>query len=725
MLTILLCLSLSADPAEMIQKREAFLTELRGVLPANRPFEEWLESAKELPPDFDAMPDYAPLPDPLERLDAPGEWIRSAEEWPAQRQALLAAFQQWVIGSVPPAPDNLEATVLTEQREEGATVREVELRFGPGHAAKVWLQLYIPHGPGPFPVFMTQDNHRPWGLIALRRGYLVCVYAGSDSRDDTDTFSGAYPEYDFSKLARRAWAASRCIDFLASVPQADMDRIAITGHSRNGKLSLIASALDERIACVISSCSGAGGSLPTRYYSEHTFGEGIENITRNFTDWFHPRWRFFTGREHKLPVDLHTLVALSAPRPCLLSIALNDNVECSWTMQQTYLEAMKAYKLTGAEDKLRILWRPFGHETWPTVIEYYLDWCDLQFGRGKAAFPERLIHPWDWEGWRTARKNPLDSQNWPKKESLRDNVLTMLGTSPPGAAGSLGTYGREPAHIEQLLSRSDAGSRLEKHDLVFGEYINADVYMPEGTQEAGEKIPGVIWLHPWCTSRGYVAAYRRGEQAFRTIARAGYAVFCFDQTGFGRRIEEVERFYIDYPDWSLLGKMLRDTQAALDVMHELPYIDTDKIYIVGYGLGAMIGLHLAAIDERPAGYALDSPPPPFRLDTDVARTGGFQRWAQLHMLLPNLGLFTEAPERIPYDVDGLLAAMAPRPVLVHTGRLNRNSPPDLLERAVAEARPAFVRAGAEKQLEHAIPAAYDHFDTTQQNIVVDWLKRIK
>jgi hypothetical protein len=40
--------------------------------------------------------------------------------------------------------------------------------------------------------------------------------------------------------------------------------------------------------------------------------------------------RFFAGRENKLPVDQPELIACIAPRPCLISTALNDAVESVW-----------------------------------------------------------------------------------------------------------------------------------------------------------------------------------------------------------------------------------------------------------------------------------------------------------------------------------------------------------------------------------------------------------
>jgi len=742
MLPLVVCLALSGNSAGADPAGHARLQELLEIMPTVPAWDTWLKESGELPPDFAQMPSIADLPDPLVAVDGEkGSRVTTGEAWAKQRVSLQKLFAHWILGTVPPPPDNLEAQVLSETPEAGATVREVELRFGQNHAGKLWLQLYIPPGAGPFPVFMTQDNHRAWALIALRRGYLACVYAGADSRDDTDSFPAAYPGYDWSRLTRRAWAASRCIDYLTFVPEANVEQIALTGHSRNGKLSLIASALDERIAVVISSSSGTGGCMPSRYCGEPHFAEGIENITRAFPEWFHPRWRFFVGREQKMPVDLHELVALSAPRACLLSIALNDDVESSWAMEKSYLAVKPVYTLLGAEDRLRILWRPGGHETWPTTIERYMDWCDLQFGRGDYVFPERLIHPWDWEGWRRNARQAPDPAAFPerpfergiaatdvewgkRRTELRDAVKNMLGAAPPAATAPTGTYGEEPDHIERLLDRDDPGRRLEKNDLVFGEYINGDIYVPQGLTASGEKAPAVLWLHPFSFSQGYVAGYRRGEQAFRTFAREGFAVFCYDQVGCGRRIEEVEGFYARYPDWSLLGKMVRDAQAAIDAMVSLPYVDSQKIYVVGYGLGAMVALHLAAVEERPAGYALVCAPPPFRLDTDLAETGGIRRWSHLYMLLPQLGVFVGQENRIPYDLDELLAMMSPRPVLLSSPRLDREAPLPLMEHTAASARAVYVLDEAEKALTHEIPEAYNHFDPAMQSVVVKWLQQL-
>ena len=118
---------------------------------------QWQARTGALPPDFESMPSIAGLPDPLEDVSTP-------QEWEAKKPALRKQFEQWVYGSVPPAPDNVQAQVTSERKlPGGVTIREVLLTFGPQRKAKLRVELSIPPGEGPFPVFLT--NHartRPW-----------------------------------------------------------------------------------------------------------------------------------------------------------------------------------------------------------------------------------------------------------------------------------------------------------------------------------------------------------------------------------------------------------------------------------------------------------------------------------------------------------------------------------------------------------------------------------
>lgn len=682
------------------ESQQAALAQLRRVLRSSAPWEAWLEQSGELPPDFTTLPANDDLPDLLAGVSTPADWQE-------KRKHTKALLHQWMLGTVPPAPEHIRAEILSEARGQGATIREVRLHFGPQAQASLWLELLIPDGEGPFPVFMTQDNHRGWSQIALSREYIACTYAGADSRDDTDSFLAAYPDDDWSRITRRAWAASRCLDYLETLPQVDRDKVAITGHSRNGKLSLIASALDERFAAVISSSSGAGGVLSARYFSEQHFGEGIELITHRFPEWFHPRWRFFVGREQHLPVDLHDLVALSAPRPCLLSIALNDMVSSAWALEQTYHAVQPVYQFLDAPDQVAILWRRGSHETWPRVIDRYLDWCDNAFGRGDYPFPERLLYPHDWEKWQANASVTPDSL--PAGDApLTDKIQAMLGAEPPVVTGRPANAGRRVPHIDALMGQMPAPD-VEKLVFEFGDHITGDVYQPVEEVQPGEKRPALLWLPPYAPANGYAAIYRRGEPPVWTLARAGYAVFCFDPIGTGQRIDEVEYFYDRQPDWSLFGKLVRDARAALDMMTTLPLIDPARIYVVGYGLGALIGLHLNALDARVAGFAGVCLPSLRHLtQSDIPRS--------LRLFWPQLQWFAGQPDALPYTTADLLAACGSRPALVVSPQLDRETPLTAMQQAVEQAREQA------QHLTHVTPEAYNHFDPDMQALVINWLQ---
>ncbi len=738
-------INLAAAPDDST-KRTAFLDQLRGILEPSAAWDEWLLESGELPPNFDKMPSIPFLPEPLiHKTDGTRDIITTHEEWRNRREVVLEEFKHWIIGTYPPPPDTFEVEILGKQRENQVKTSQIRLHFGPGNKANLSLEIFLPEGEGPFPVFMTQANHRGWAMIAVRRGYLACVYAGADNYDDTNSFKKAYPGYDWSNLTRRAWAASRCLDYLETIPQADMEKVVIAGHSRNGKQALIASAIDERFSAVISSSAGVGGTLSARLCSEQHFNSGIEILTNRYPDWFHPRLRFFIGREDKLPVDFNQLVAMSAPRPCLLSIALNDNVENTWAMQQTYSTVKDVYEIYQAGDKLDILWRHGGHESWPTVIDKYLDWSDAQFNNMDDHIEERYVWPSFWNDWKNdqASLNEYDLLSRKNKKLLRDNkgkkikskdhwidfkstiqedIEWMLGDAPPGVKDIGTDYGKDPSHIHELLKRGGKGSGLQKVDLVFGEYINADVYIPQGGADTDQKFPAILWLHPFNPSTGYSAGYRRGKQAYNKLAEAGFAVFAYDQVGFGWRVEEAESFYDYHPDWSLMGKMVRDAKSALNRIWTMKYVDKEQVWVVGYGLGSMVGMHLCATDRRPAGMVAVSAPPPYETNRYSPEKSGVDYWSKDTMLIPKLGLYSGQEEKVPYDLQHLVSMIAPRPVLVINPKLNWETDLDEMVDVLMDAKDVYKLYDAGDKLELLVPDYYNCFDTKMQILVIDWIQ---
>ncbi len=684
-------------------------------------FSEWQRQSGEAMPDLDAMPSEPALPDLLRHAD--GKAVMEPLGWAPRRDELRGLVQHWLTGTWPEMPPALTAVRCLDQgREDGAVWRHLRLEWAGPRAFAFDLELWIPDGRGPFPVFMTQSNHRRWAILALSRGYIACVYPGADSNDQSGQLAEVYPGCDWSKLTRRAWLAGRALDYVLTLPVADPDRVAITGHSRNGKQSLIAAAMDERFSAVISSSSGSGGAVSWRCSSEFCFQESVEFMTRNATtrDWFHPRLRFFAGREDRLPVDNHALLGLIAPRACLLSDAMTDGCGSMFGVEMSYLAAQPVYELLGARDALALRWRWGNHETDAEVIQGYLDWCDEAFGRARHDFPEKLFF-----GVKTlpAMGSETPAPHDPAAPAAA-RLDWLLGNAPPRGRDAGGGYGKLPDHSAAMVGLARPPAGVERIALNFGEYVRGELFVP--AERHGPLTP-VLWMHPFSHSYGPAGAYMVGPQIFHALALQGYAVLTWTQLGCGLRAEEGRDFYRRYPGWSKMGKMVRDAQAAIDLVtqgrlapaavtgreaFDFPDLDGSRLTLLGYSLGGLAALLTAAVEPRVAAVASFCGAVPFRQHRLDPARGAMQRFWQLTDLLPRLGLFAGRESEGPVGLEDLLEAIAPRPCLLVAPRHDREIEADAV---------AAAAAGAPPGLTLLTPDDYNRFQSDQHRVVLDWL----
>jgi hypothetical protein len=121
---------------------------------------------------------------------------------------------------------------------------------------------------------------------------------------------------DWGVLSAWGWGMSKVLDYFETDKAVDAKKVAVQGHSRDGKAALVALAYDERfLTGFISSSGQSGAKLHRRKY-----GEAIENIAAtNEYHWMAGNYLKFAGRWDTLPVDSHELIAMVAPRPVFLS----------------------------------------------------------------------------------------------------------------------------------------------------------------------------------------------------------------------------------------------------------------------------------------------------------------------------------------------------------------------------------------------------------------------
>jgi len=400
-------------------------------------------------PGLNELPEQSNLPDLLTMFD--GSPVTSVEQWQNERRPeLVALFEHYMYGKAPAPPDNFSFTVDdVDPKALGgkATRKIVSLRFGPAGTPPVSLLVVVPnHRKRPAPVFLglsaagnhalmddpdipltkawiknsyftgTEDNRahdsqrgkrsQTWQIEkAMDRGYgVVTMYAGEISPDyDGGFLEGVHRGYfsegqerpkpdEWGVLAAWAWGLQRGVDYIVQDEDLNSDAIIVTGHSRRGKAALLAGALDERIAVVIPHQAGCGGTSPSR----SDVGESVQRINESFPHWFNGNFKKFNDQVDRLPFDQHSLLALVAPRPLLLTNATED----TWADpvgQFDMLVALKpVYKLYGKkgisttvfpkENKLvnsqvGYFIRPGKHSMGAEDWEVWLDFCDKHLRR--------------------------------------------------------------------------------------------------------------------------------------------------------------------------------------------------------------------------------------------------------------------------------------------------------------------------------------------------------
>ena len=720
-------------------------------------FQDWIKRTGELPPDFDKMPSIPFLPDPLV-LDEGGKNIpiRSMEQWKEKREWMRKQLEYYITGTYPPKPDNLQVKILREKKDGETLVRMVELTFGPGNQANLTVELMIPPGKGPFPVFLTQWNHREWAQVAVRRGYVGCIYAGADGKDDTEKYSEIWAgKYDFTRLMRRSFGAYRAIDYLYTLPFIDKDKIGITGHSRNGKQALIAAAFDERITACVPFSGGTGAEVPWRYCSQEFDIEDIVYLACQKPAWFHPRLRFFVGRENKLPVDQNLFMALIAPRGLMLTTAINEGASNPWGIEKAYLSAQKVYEFLGAENNLAIRSRYGLHSARVGDIEDNIDFFDYVFKRSDHKQENRLFFNYSFEKWCELSGEKINPKNYPvrnlgdlendaqnnkitsvaswdkKKAEIKLNLQWALGDEPPGVInpgpGSFGRGAGDENNFGSFLVRPQATENMGimpfSPNNGFGDHLYGYLYYPSDKNGdlKSENLPVVIYLHEYDYSKGF-NSYHKVESLFQSMVERGYAVFSYDMLGFGNRLEEGARFYNRYPHWSKMGKMVVDVKGVVDALANLDFIDSTKIFVAGYSLGATVGLYAAALDERIAGVVSVAGFTPMRLNTADKGTEGIKAYSHLHGLLPRLGFFIGNEARIPYDFHEILACIAPRPLLTIAPVMDKDATLQDIRYCVEQAKKIYNLYGTPDNIQIFSPEDYNRFSNEMREKTYEWLQ---
>lgn len=403
---------------------------------------------QEFKPNYDEskVPDYE-LPELLVAKD--DSKITNRTQWEDKRRnEILADFEKYMYGRTPVGEIDVDVEKLQEMDafEGKALMKEIRMTFSRnGKSISMDILIYLPKTADKVPLFLgynfygnhtiiddknvsiptswsrnsdrmgiteNQPTEKSRGMRTSRwavekildRGYgLATIYYGDIDPDKNDLSDGIHALYydkgqikpakdEWGSIAGWAWGLSRAMDYLEKDALIDESKVAVMGHSRLGKTSFWAGALDPRFAIVISNDSGCGGSALSR----RQFGETVWRINTSFPHWFNGNFKNYNNKESKLPIDQHMLIALIAPRPVYVASAIGD----PWADPKgEFLSAYHAgevYQLYGLEglptDQMPEVDKPIhksigyhirtgAHDVKDFDWEAWMDFADMHFNR--------------------------------------------------------------------------------------------------------------------------------------------------------------------------------------------------------------------------------------------------------------------------------------------------------------------------------------------------------
>ncbi len=314
----------------------------------------------------------------------------------------------------------------------------------------------------------------------------------------------------------------------------------------------------------------------------------------------------------------------------------------------------------------------------------------------------------------TVHEDPVAAQpdaalpGW--REGRRRRLAELLGPEPAPV----------PPDLEVVESVGCDGYRRDKvvFDVEAVMSVPAYLLVPEGRTAPGS---AVLAVHGHGPGKSVVCGLATteapdGDYAVQLVRR-GHLVLAPDLRCFGERADwnppdhygcDTNLVHAVMDGANPIAQNLWDLRRCLDVLVEHPLVDPRRIGAAGLSYGGTMTLFLAAVDQRVAASVV---------------SGYFSSWAESHKMPWNM-----CGSQVLYGMLGHLehidlgALVAPRPLLVETGREDLLFPLAAATESVHQLRRVYRTLGAPDRLVHAVFDGDHRWDGTEALPFLDrWL----
>jgi dienelactone hydrolase len=575
-----------------------------------------------------AQPDY------LRDVAARSYAARNGEIAKLTSAAAIRTRQQWVretfwkLAGGMPQRSALKTRIVGGFERAGYRVEKLVYESLPDF--HIPANLYIPTGARPpFAGVLFQMGHTRNGKAGetyqrccqglAKLGYLVLAFdpMGQGERVYYPDASGvrsrlASPDSEHTVAGKQmllnggtatgmqVWDAVRSLDVLASHPLVDARRLASTGQSGGGTLTMLLAAVDDRLAAAAVSSGNTENVACANFNPPGATDDAEQNLIGSGPVGF-DRW---------------DLLYPLAPKPLLISVSDADffNTYSPEYIRNGWEEFRKlraVYAVLGAADRLAWVDTPLPHglayDSRMQIYNWFARWLRPEtalVAEEPATEPENDRTLWVTESGSTVRsfhgETPF-TLNRARKEMARPVPLgELIGAELPRG-------GLKAAVLRRAAWRGITVEALEVQSAA-RVWLPAWLYLPApATGQGAHPTKVVLILEP----AGRNARWQEGG-LYHTLAQRGYAVCAADVRGvgdlapeMGRGAGDYERSHADEENYAwaslilgkpLLGQRVTDILALAAALRAHPALGGLGLKIAALGRLTAAALFAAAMD---------------------------------------------------------------------------------------------------------------------------------
>ncbi len=541
----------------------------------------------------------------------------------------------------------------------------------PGWQVNATVYVPLDYAP-PFPAVVIPVGHsgkqfKDYQLPAqyfARCGYVAVLFdppgQSGEKQPGNDHFHDGVRCYLTGETSSQYFVADalRCIDYLETRSDVDLRRgVAMTGVSGGGTTTTLAMLLDPRVAVAGPSCCVT--PLADLDIAQCYAGCPETHMWRRYAE----------------GIDEVDLLCAAAPLPIMLMAGQHDEVFHLEDTQRLADETRQFYTALGAAERFSFFVDKGGHAyTLAQAREFVRFMNRWLLGEPDRPLPDLPDDLFALDPYSELQCAPRQDVNIFSLTRARAQALEATRDCDPArirAAVRILTGAPDPTPPPQAVT----GAAFQ----VWTHYWQSILLQPE----PGIKLPATLLYpldHPGPAllhlddQHRHRLLYRQGPLAqavhFLQREQPGRAIFTVDLRGWGDSAPAIYPYelawwggldrYLAYTSAALgdaiFSMRVRDALSALAYLRTRPEIDPDQIVLSGCGMGGLVALHVAALDERLQGVKVWDCLSSFRTLLEVEAytwpADAFVPQVLLHYDLPELIAALPCPVQIDNPLDG-------------------------------------------------------------------------